>query len=283
SRARRDYRLLGPVAVRELLGRRVLPRPQPAVRKVSSVYLQAKNLGFCRFVILIGDEPLIQHLLELAEFRHWVLRLRGLLRLLLFGLRLLLLGRLAVALLLWRLLAVSLLLGLLAIPLLRGLLTVALLTGHLGLAGMLVAGLLEAARGAGGRAHPHPHERHAGTAAGGVFPRSLEPARSSLLHEGVPARARQRVGLLDVGEEGASVLVVLDRLDRDLDDHQAAVGGPLIALLDRCAERLGEAEGIGLDPRDPVPLIGVVRVEGECGGEAGNHLGEQLVRRVVVE
>src|SRR5690606_2405824 len=145
-----------------------------------------------RLVVLLADQPLLQHLLVLGELRDGVL-LRG------SGL------------------------------LLRGLLP---LGGGLLLRGALLAGRrprLDGVDHPAGGAHARPEHRQSRAAA--VLARGLHAARRGLVHEGLRAGAGERVGLLHVGQQLAGALVVLDRDDRGLHDREAAVAGPAVALL----------------------------------------------------
>src|SRR5699024_8723898 len=194
--------------------------------------LQPESAGLGRVVVLLGDQPLVQHLLVLGQLGDRVLGLsrRGLRRGWRLRRRWLLSARR------W------LLSALLRVALRRVALRAALrwVTALLRVATLwrVPGRLLEPGRSTAGGVHPHPHERQPVTAA--ALAGGLEPTGSGLLHERVAPGTAQRIGLLHVAEQLAGVLVVLDRLDGDLGDRQASVGGPPVALLHRCAQRLGE-------------------------------------------
>src|SRR5699024_6272668 len=135
----------------------------------------------------------------------------------------------------------------------------------------------QAARGTG------PHAEHGQTCAAAVLPGRLHAARDGLVDEGLRAVARQRVGLLHVGQQLAGALVVLDRDDRGLHDRQTAVGGPAVALLDGGRQRLREAHRVTLDGGDAIALVGIVRVAREGLGERAHDLLEQLTADGVVD
>src|SRR5699024_6799431 len=187
---------------------RLRARPVGAARRLGHISCrsEAESVLLCRLVAGRGDQPLVQHLLVLAELRDRVLALASALRRLL---------RLTLRrLLLW-----------------------------LALRGMLLGTLLvampprrdrvdQSARGTGS------HAEHGQTCAAAVLPGRLHAARDGLVDEGLRAVARQRVGLLHVGQQLAGALVVLDRDDRGLHERQTAVGGPAVALLDGGRQRL---------------------------------------------
>src|SRR5690606_1917802 len=116
--------------------------------------------------------------------------------------------------------------------------------------------------GTPGRVHSHAEESHAGAPATATLigAGGLEATGCRLLHERVAASPAERIRLLDVAEQCAGVFVVFDGLQGDLGDGEPTVGGPLVAVLDGCAERLGETDGVTLNAGDAVSLARVVRV-----------------------
>src|SRR5699024_6333421 len=131
--------------------------------------LHSKNVGFSRVIVVLGDEPLVQHRLELLQFRYGILRAG----------RLVCGARLSWGLLCWGLLWWSLLLIRRSMR------------------------LLQAADGARSRIDSHAEEGHprSPARAARVFAGRLETPSGRLLHERVTAAPGKCVGLLDVAEQ----------------------------------------------------------------------------------
>src|SRR5699024_8867123 len=137
--------------------------------------LHSKNVGFSRVIVVLGDEPLVQHRLELLQFRYGILRAG----------RLVCGARLSWGLLWWSLLLIR-----------------------------WSMRLLQAADGARSRIDSHAEEGHprSPARAARVFAGGLETPSGRLLHECVTAAPGKRVGLLDLAEQLTGVFIVFDCL-----------------------------------------------------------------------